>query len=268
MSAHAPCGIWIGENATVAVVEEFQISFLRLRENLLACVLKYDKYGVVGVVYGRDVNFEASGSACIKNPETGTVFVSDDEAQTFIENHSKDVTDYDDAAGRLVYTVYDGAAFSLLPAERIEMSDFGKTYEADADIPLPRRMALWRVGRFLEYRCGYIRAGIDTEKYSIFFYVDLSKQYIYCRVGQNGYCETGWEMLSTICIRRSEARMLKDNLLSIRDYHPDARCFVPGSCAFPADGGWYWSLKNVSDDRITFNGCGGDIYEIHRPRVC
>ena len=41
-------------------------------------------------------------------------------------------------------------------------------------------------------------------------------------------------------------------------------CFVADGCAFPSDGGWYWSVKEVTDDVIYLNGCGDVTYEIHR----
>ncbi len=41
---------------------------------------------------------------------------------------------------------------------------------------------------------------------------------------------------------------------------------MENSCAFPADGGWYWSLKEVTDGVIYLNGCGGDTYGIYRKK--
>ena len=48
-------GIWIGKDATVAMVEEYHISFLHLKEDLIASILSHVKYGVVGVVYGHGI---------------------------------------------------------------------------------------------------------------------------------------------------------------------------------------------------------------------
>ena len=71
-------------------------------------------------------------------------------------------------------------------------------------------------------------------------------------------------MRSTICIRHNECRMLGNNLEAHEDYVPMEECFVEDGCAFPPDGGWYWSIKEVTADRILLNGCGGDIYVINR----
>ncbi len=49
-------------------------------------------------------------------------------------------------------------------------------------------------------------------------------------------------------------------------YRPDEACFVTDGCAFPDDGGWYWSVREADEDRISLNGCGGDTYCIYRPR--
>ena len=58
--------------------------------------------------------------------------------------------------------------------------------------------------------------------------------------------------------------MIEDNLQTLEEYKPVEDCFIADGCAFPSDGGWYWSVKEVTDDVIYLNGCGGVIYEIHR----
>jgi hypothetical protein len=58
--------------------------------------------------------------------------------------------------------------------------------------------------------------------------------------------------------------MIDDNLSSIQDYKPNGEWFVNDGCSFPEDGGWYWAIKKVTDDVIYLQGCGGDIYQIHR----
>ncbi len=102
------------------------------------------------------------------------------------------------------------------------------------------------------------------EMYSVIFSIDIPRQFIYCRVGQNAYCEKGWAMKSTTCIRKNECRMIANNLDTLKDYIPDENCFVAGSCAFPADGGWYWSLKSIDSNVICLNGCSGEVYEIRK----
>ena len=58
--------------------------------------------------------------------------------------------------------------------------------------------------------------------------------------------------------------MIENNLSSINEYRPTEDYFVPDACSFPDDGGWYWSVREVTDDVIYLNGCGEVIYEIHR----
>jgi hypothetical protein len=58
--------------------------------------------------------------------------------------------------------------------------------------------------------------------------------------------------------------MIADNLQSINDYVPNEAWFIDDGCSFPQDGGWYWAVKEVTEDVIYLQGCGGDVYQIHR----
>ena len=64
-------GIWCAKDATVAVIDDFYIAFLRIKKDVIVSILKHQNYGVVGVVYGLGINFDASAVYCAKNPETG-----------------------------------------------------------------------------------------------------------------------------------------------------------------------------------------------------
>lgn len=256
-------GIWCGKDATVAVVEDFSIAFLRIRKDRIASVLKHWIYGTVGVVYGLGINSNASAVYCAKSPESGIKFCNRKEGADKLEQHSGDtfcVVEND----RLIYTMYDGTVFELELAEKIDMAVFERTYPADPSLPVAKRMALWETGMYFEYRDGYFNVGVDTERYSIYYNFSVADKYVYCRVGQNGYCEKGRAMLSTTCIRQNECRMIADNLQTLKEYRPVEECFVSDGCAFPSDGGWYWSIKSVTDDVIYLNGCGGVTYEIRR----
>lgn len=257
-------GIWCGENATVAIVEDFHIAFLRIKKDVIASILHHKKFGTVGVVYGLGINFEATAVYCAKHPETGVISYNDDIAQTHLNNHAKDTINYDESKNQIVYTMYDGTQFPLSLAEKIDMGDFQFKNPIDNSLSIAERMALWGVMNYFEYGEGVFNVGIDTQKYSIYYYFSVADNHAYCRVGQNGYCEKGRAMLSTTCIRQNECRMIENNLLTINDFIPMEECFVADRCAFPPDGGWYWSLKEVTDDVIYLHGCGGAIYEIHR----
>ncbi|WP_310604292.1 hypothetical protein [Anaerosporobacter sp.] len=130
------------------------------------------------------------------------------------------------------------------------------------------KLELWNLG----VRCFFdklpqpnsVWASIETHRYSICFNLNADGSGVYCRVGKNGYTDKGRAMLSTICLRKDEVRMIENNMDNLEEYKPILEAFVIDSCAFPQDGGWYWSVKEVSDDSIVLHGCGGDIYEIQR----
>ena len=259
-------GIWIGENATVAIIDEYRISFLRIQKDLIASVLYHNTYGTVGVVYGFGQNYDAHSFVTSICPISRSAFQNSDKAKSYIHNHSADKIEYNTTTEKLIYTMYDGKAFELVLSEKINMTDFEKVNEIENDLPIAKKMAFWEIGKYFEYANdkGYFNVGIDTCKYSILFSFSISDNWVYCRVGQNGYCDKGRAMLSTVCIRQNETRMIEDNLLSINEYKPIEDCFIVDGCAFPPDGGWYWSVKEVTDDVIFLNGCGGATYEIRR----
>jgi len=255
-------GIWIGENATVAIVDDYRISFLRLKKDLIVSILHHNDFDTVGVVYGYGVDWDAHAVVAAINPQSKSFFNSDDEAKDYITNHSLDKIECDN--NKLTYVMYDGTRFNLNLAEKIDMTMFEKKNEIDNTLSLAEKMALWEIGKCFECMDGYFNVRIDTKQYSILFSFSLKDNWVYCRVGQNGYCEKGRAMLSTICIRQNETRMIENNLLSIDEYKPKEDCFVVDECSFPDDGGWYWSVKEVTDDVIYLNGCGDATYEIRR----
>jgi hypothetical protein len=259
-------GIWIGENATVAIIDEYRISFLRIQEDLIASVLHHNTYGTLSVVYGFGKNHDAHSFVSAICPVTREPLHNSDKAKSYVQNHSADKIEYNTANKKLIYTMYDGKKFELVLSEKINSTDFDKVNEIDDTLSIANKMALWEVGKYFEYTGdkGYFNVAINTHKYSILFSFSISENWVYCRVGQNGYCDKGRAMLSTVCIRRNETRMIENNLLSINEYKPIEDCFIVDGCSFPPDGGWYWSVKEVTDDVIYLNGCGGATYEIRR----
>lgn len=258
-------GIWCGKDATVAAVEDFSIAYLRIREDCLACILRHRRYGTVGAVYGLGINWDARAVYCERHPESGEFFYNEELGKEYLEKHSEDTFTVDQDGG-MIYRMYEGTEYRLELAEEICMEDFDKAPSVDPDLPVAERMALWNVMQRFEYGDGYLDVHIDTQKYSILYSFSRKDKFVYCRVGQNGYCEKGWAMLSTTCVRHNECRMIKDNLQTMQEYKPMEECFVKDGCAFPADGGWYWSLKKATEDVIYLNGCGGATYEIYRKR--
>ncbi len=258
-------GIWCGKDATVAAVEDFSIAYLRIKRDVIACVLRHRSYGTMSTVYGLGINHDARAVYCERNPDSGELFYNEETGKEHLEKHSGDTFTVEED-GSMTYRMYDGTEFRLELAEEIHLEDFGRKYVADPHMPVAERMALWNRGQYFEYGDGCVNVGINTRKYSILYSFFMQDKFVYCRVGQNGYCEKGWAMLSTTCVRHNECRMTEDNLRTLQEYRPMEECFVRNSCAFPSDGGWYWSLKEVTEDVIYLNGCSGDTYEIHRER--
>jgi len=255
-------GIWIGENAVCALTDKLAISFLRLRDDNIISVFRHADKGTLGVVYGFGVNHDADAVMCVAL--SGGQAQNSPDAADYTKNHSADTIE--PAGDRLVYKAYNGRSFEMVLAEKIEMAELTRRNPPDPSLTIARRMEEWNMGTMFEQTDKYLIASIDTRRYSIFFNPSPPENWTYCRVGQNGYCDKGRAMLSTVCIRQNETRMLKRNLDSLREYVPNENWFLRDSCAFPADYGWYWSVKDVSADEITLNGCGGDTYRIKRKK--
>lgn len=257
------CGIWHGKDATVAVLDQGAIAFLRVQEDKLISIFLHEQHGVLGVVYGLGVNKNARAVCSAREPGEETIYYSHEEGKEYITLHSKDKFEINEQ-DELVYTMYDGTEFQLVLAEEIDMAMFERPYPESEELPIAQRMELWNISKFAFCEKGSFDAGIITKKYSINYSFSADGSYVYCRVGINGYCEKGYAMLSTICIRHNECRMVENNLRALEAYVPMKECFVENGCAFPWDGGWYWSIKEVTSDDILLNGCGGETYTICR----
>lgn len=258
-------GIWCGKDATVAAVEDFTIAFLRIRRDLVAGILRHRAHGTVGIVYGLGIQHDAQAVYCVKNPESGALSCNEETGAKHLADHAEDSYSVSEN-GEMVYRMYDGTVFALTLAEEIHMEDFSRPTPVDPALTLAQRMTLWNVAQYFEYGDNSLNAGFNTRRYSIYYSIFAQDTYVYCRVGQNGYCEKGWAMLSSTCIRQDECRMPEDNLQTLQAYRPMEECFVADGCSFPSDGGWYWSVKEVTEDTIYLNGCGGATYEIHRKK--
>lgn len=249
-------GIWIGINASIAITEKLQMIFLRLARDKLISIIKQEDEDIIGVVYGYGEKFDAHCEVAFKNKTNDNLILL----------HSKDSFICD--REKLIYTMYDGTSFNCTLAERIKISPNTDFPPVDNNLSVTQKLELWNMGTNYQYDTGegIVYAGIDGRKYSICFNLSSNGNCIYCRVGQNGYCDKGRAMLSTICLRPNEVRMIDDNLNSIYEYKPMVDCFVADSCSFPSDYGWYWSLIESTDNYVTLNGCGGAIYKVYRIR--
>ena len=270
-------GVWIGKDSVVAVTDVMSITFLRLKEDLIASILRYNETGVIAVTYGHGNEYIGKNhthTATVICDGDDKIAKNNDEASDFIKLHSSDKISFDEQNDKLIYTTYDSKVFENTLAEKIESDCFNRKNDIDDSLSIMEKMARWNSGLDLNTSENAVRAGINTRKYSIFYAIDLNgnqyeseyNEFIYCRVGQNGYCEKGYAMLPTIQIRHHHTSMLVDNLSSINDYKPNEDWFIEDGCSFPEDGGWYWAIKEITDDIIYLQGCEGDIYQIHRKR--
>ena len=267
-------GIWIGIDSVVAVTDVMSIAFLRLKEDLIASILRLNENEARAVTYGygnERIGKKHTHTATIIRDGNDKIVKNNEEAADFIKLHSLDKISFHE--GKLIYTTHDNKIFENSLAEKIAPDVFNQKNEIDNSLSVAEKMARWNI--WIDLNVGEentIRAGIDTRKYSILYNVDLNgnqyddnyKEFIYCRTAQKGYCEKGHAMLPTVLIRHHQTSMLVDNLSSINDYKPNEDWFVDDGCSFPKDGGWYWAIKEVTDDVIHLQGCGGDIYTIHR----
>lgn len=257
-------GHWIGANAAITITPEFTAAFLRIKQDKIVSVLHHRQHGLCVVVCGHGEGWGTKAVWCGLNLADGSRFYPMDdqaEALSLWARHEGDEVSLEN--GMLTY-VSGGTTFSAHLAEAINPQMFHERHPADPALPVEERMRRWNVFCYFESGPDRFHAGIGTHLYAINFDLNPSGNFIYCRVGQNGYCRKGWAMRSTVCLRMQECRMLADHLQALAPYQPVEDCFVENGCAFPPDGGWYWSLREATDDYITLNGCGGDIYRITR----
>ena len=259
--------VYCGKDAAIVGNDDFTIIFLRIRDDNIISILKDSSSGIVSIVSGRGKNFDAHTDYCFINQETGRVYVNSPDLADELEKHKKDTVSVNGDL-ELIYTTYNGIEYRLQIAEELDVDKIRMTDDEIHNMSLSDKMRLWNCGEEIEFSeldNGFVvSVEMNTEKYSATFNIDSSNNFIYCRFGMHGYCNKGWAMLSTICIRQNECRMISDNTEALKGYIPDEKCFVANGCSFPSDGGWYWSVRDVDDNTVYLNGCGGDSYEIHR----
>ncbi len=254
------CWLYIGKDGLVIVTPAFNAIMLRLSKDHIAAAL-FSEGKVVSVADGRD-----GASAALLNI-AGNIHVNDAEKQAELHALAKRFADCMiemTSDGALV--TFDGQDFMMSLAENVDLDDLRKPEPIQDTLPIAERMRRWNRGLYYGWNDQNFRAWVSNGRYDFNWAMNLSENFIYCRLGVSGYCDRGWAMRSTAVLRANEVRMLPDHRGALRVYRPVEECFVPDGCAFPDDGGWYWSIREVTQDAITLNGCGGDTYVIYRPR--
>lgn len=261
-------GVYHGKDATIAVTRDFCVAFLRLTGDHILSVLHIPGQGAAAVVDGHGVGW--------KNARSGWCYFTQEhyycnaatekeaaELRGLLDERNGDALSLDGTV--LTYRMADAVSFECRLSETICMDDFETPIAADAYTDVTERMRAWNRGCFCIIEPKKVHVFLAM-KHNNFIFLISDPDSVYCRAGQNGYCSRGWAMRSSTCLRANECRMLEDNLEALDPYQPMKEAFVENSCAFPSDGGWYWSIREANDDVIRFNGCSGDIYTIFRPQ--
>lgn len=261
--ADIPYGFYIGQDAALIVCPPFRAAFLRLNNQQIVTSLMADGR-IFGAVSGQRRYSDASAALIDDGASRFVTRAAMLDELNACEKAFADCTA--DVCSDCVTLHYNGNCFKLTLADAIDPDIFNTLQPANPALTLAQKMQRWNVNCYLFCESGKVRANVSNGRYDCHWEADASSGAIYCRLGQNGYCERGWAMLSSVVLRPQECWMMADHREALRPYQPQEECFVEDGCAFPDDGGWYWSVKQVTDDCITLNGCGGDTYCIYRPR--
>jgi hypothetical protein len=222
-------GIWIGENAAISITDKMQIIFLRLyneNQNIVS-ILKQADENIIGIVYGygRNDNNLAKNSTAYCT----TAFKEKSNIE-LIKKHEYDTLSIN--GEKLIYTMFDGSIFTCVLAEEITVSKEQVIHPIDKSMRIAQKLELWNIGArcFYNEQAGAVWGGIDTRKYSICYNLNADGSGIYCRFGKNGYTDKGRAMLSTICLRNNEVRMIKNNMDNLIEFKPILDAFISERC--------------------------------------
>ncbi len=263
---HDHFGFYMGKDSALVISPEFTAAFLRLNEGHIVTALIKDGR-IAGLVSGcRDGR---NMHVCSMLHAADVRIVRPAEAPDALNNLEQAFSEcpLSFTEGSAVCTFAD-QNFSLALGAPIDLDAIRRPQPVNDSLSVSEKMRAWNVN------CWYIvgqdgdsvHVNLSDGRFDCHWEMSVPQNVIYCRLGINGYCEKGWAMKPTIVLRAHACGMLPDHRDALLPYHPIEACFVVDGCAFPDDGGWYWSVKEVSDDMITLNGCGGDTYTIYRPR--
>ncbi len=266
INVHDHLGFYIGKDSALVISPEFTAAFLRLNEGHIVTALMKDGR-IAGLVSGRRdgrnlhvFSMLHAADARIVRPAEAPEALNDLE-QAF----SACTLSFTEGGAVCTFASQD---FPLALGAPIDLDAIRRPQPVNDSLSVSEKMGAWNVN------CWYIvgqsgdsvHVNLSDGRFDCHWEINVPQNSIYCRFGVNGYCDKGWAMKPTIVLRAHACEMLPNHCEALLPYHPIEECFVPDGCAFPDDGGWYWSVKEVSSDTVTLHGCGGDTYTIYRPR--
>ncbi len=266
LNVHDHFGFYIGKDGALVVSPEFTAAFLRLHEAHIVTALIKDGQ-IIGLVSGHHDGSKQRVFSTLHVGESRIIRPTEslDELNGLERTLAACTVSFSDAGA--VFTLGE-QDFSLTLGAPIDLDAIHRPQPVNDSLSVAEKMRAWNVNCW--YIAGqdgqFVHINIGDGRFDCHWEINVPQNIIYCRLGVSGYCEKGWAMKSTVVLRAQECRMLPDHRDALLPYHPIEEYFVPDGCAFPDDGGWYWSVKEVRDDMITLNGCGGDTYTIYRPR--
>ncbi len=259
-------GFYIGKDSALVISPEFTAVFLRLNDNHIITALMKDGR-ITGLVSGHRDGKEHLVYSMLHAAESRIVRPVESLNELNEIEHALETCSVTFTADGAVCSL-GTQQFPLALGARIDLDEIRRPLPFDAGLSIAERMQAWNKNCwFIVGQDGQsVHANIGDGHFDCHWEINVHQNIIYCHLGVNGYCEKGWAMKPTVQLRAFACGMLPDHREALFPYHPIEECFVADSCAFPDDGGWYWSVKEVSDDMITLNSCGGDTYTINRPR--
>ncbi len=259
-------GFYIGKDSALVISPEFIAAFLRLNEGHIITALIKDGR-IAGLVSGHRDGQERHVFSMLHagNPRIVRPAESADELNSLEQSFAACSVSFTDSGAVCTFA---GQDFSLAMGAAIDLDAIRRPQPINGSLSVSEKMRAWNVNcwSMVGEDGQSVHVNISDGRFDCHWGINVPQNLIYCRLGVSGYCEKGWAMKPTVTLRAFSCGMLSDHREALLPYHPIEKCFIPDGCAFPDDGGWYWSVREVSDDAVSLNGCGGDTYVIYRPR--
>lgn len=251
-------GVWIGQQAIVALTSKLLLAFFKTGSGRALSLCRHSEKGLLSVTdatqtnegFSFAVNMVTASGTVASSPQGGNLLAAHQGDSVAVAGEGEDA--------ELVYTLFDGESYHCRLAEKIRVAEGDK--EDCGELSVSQKLERWSLGSGLKYDEHELQAGVTTRRYSACYNTDVAAGVHYCRVGCNGYTDKGYALLPVYAIQTKKLTIADDLPAHSGRYVPDEACFVENACAFPSDGGWYWSLKESGCDRVVLCGCNGEEY--------